>query len=84
MTEVKLTPTRSVQSRWDSFCPNVFPDDSWRSVREELQPPGVGSQGGAEALAIFRQLIFDEGASGTLAVACPLSMMFIVALYLPW
>ena len=27
---------------------------------------GVGSQGGAEALAIFRQLIYDEWASGSL------------------
>ena len=27
---------------------------------------GVGSQGGAEALAIFHQLIYDEWASGSL------------------
>ena len=32
----------------------------------EVSQLGVGSQGGAEALAIFHQLIFDEWASGTL------------------
>ena len=30
---------------------------------------GVGSQGGAEALTIFLQLIYDEWASGSLATA---------------
>ena len=32
-----------------------------------MRQPGVGSQGGAEALAIFHQLLYDERASGTYA-----------------
>ena len=51
-----------------------------RSVRGKIAAPtkairqlGVASQGGAEALAIFHQFIFDEWRSGTLGMALALN-----------
>ena len=51
----------------------MFHDGSLRSTKVEIaalmtgiRQVGVGSQGGAEALAIFHQLLYDELASGSL------------------
>ena len=51
----------------------MFHENFWRSAKEKLQPSrrrcgslGVGSQGGAEAVAIFHQLLYDEWAEGSL------------------
>ena len=48
-------------------------DDFSRSAKEKLQSSrqrvrqlGVGSQGGAEALAIFQQIPYDEWAASSL------------------
>ena len=59
--------------RWESSCGNTFPGDFWHSVRENfaalttsMRQIGVGTPGGAEALANFHQLIYDEWTTGSL------------------
>ena len=66
---------RSVPSRWESFCQNMLTrrlqalsEGEITVFTAAMRQVGLGSQGqgGAEALAIFHQLIFQESASGTL------------------
>ena len=54
---VKLTPKRSVPSRWWSFC-SALSEGEIAALTAAMRQLGVGTQGGAEALAIFHQLIF--------------------------
>ena len=68
-----MTPTKLGPFRWESSCGNTFPGDFWHSVRENfaalttsMRQIGVGTPGGAEALANFHQLIYDEWTTGSL------------------
>ena len=56
MTSKLLTRKRSGPSKWENSCGNLSRDGSLRSAMVKLQLSGqlgVGSQGGAKALAIF-------------------------------
>ena len=72
-TKVKLTLKRSVPSRWECSHGNMFfrrppalSEGEIATLTAAVRQLGVGSQGGAEALAIFNELIFGGWASGPL------------------
>ena len=56
---LEVDPKKGLTHPDGGVSANMFPGDPLRQL-------GDGSQEGAEALAIFQQLIFDEWMSGTL------------------
>ena len=54
------------QTRLQAIVVLALGEGEIAALTTAMRQLGVGSQGGAEALAIFHQLIFDEWTSGTL------------------
>ena len=73
MTNKRWTRKRSGPFRWESSCGKyvsrrllALSEGEIAALVTAVRQLGVGSQGGAEALAIFHHLIYDEWASGSL------------------
>ena len=68
LTPKKVRPVQMGEFLWKCVSRRllVLSEGEIAALTTAMRQLGVGSQGGAEALAIFRQLLYDEWAAGSL------------------